>query len=127
MERNKKSTSGYQKTVEQHHLNSESKFSPEFYTHTICHDILIEIFRTAGLLKKLLEDEWGDRHGMQARAGNRSQVEQTIDRDRNKANPTASPEWTGREGLRRAVSWGKHRADRPSDMNDTAESVVRCA
>ena len=41
MERNKKSTSGYQKTVEQHHLNSESKFSPEFYTHTICHDILI--------------------------------------------------------------------------------------
>ena len=29
---------------------------------------------------------------MQARAGNRSQVEWTIDGDRNKANPTASPE-----------------------------------
>lgn len=35
-------------------------FNPEFYTHTPCHDIMIEISRTAPSLRKLLEDRGGE-------------------------------------------------------------------
>ena len=79
-------------------------FSPEFYTHTMCHDILTEIFRTAGLLRKLLEDERGDRHGMQARAGNRSKAERTIYSEQGESNSQSRV--SGRGALRRARSWG---------------------
>ena len=98
-------------------------FSPEFYTHTMCHDILTEIFRTAGLLRKLLEDERGDRHGMQARAGNRSKAERTIYSEQGESNSQSRV--SGRGALRRARSWGNW-ADWPSDRNDTAESSVCC-